>query len=373
MRTLLFLVLLLLSSCSAPKAPHLATDITHTGDEIIVAGRRFHTGAPVVLWFEPPYYNAYATTRRFTPSVNTPNAQATASQHPDAPTYSTRTMPGNPNSLADLQRHIDQFVIHYDAAGSARQCFKILHDIRGLSVHFLLDTDGTIYQTLDLKERAWHATIANDRSIGIELAHPGAFPMKVTSPRMGTDPTPLAEWYAHDDRGTYLSPPDWLDDPQTRTPDFTPRPARPHQIFGMVQGKLLTQYDFTDEQYDSLIKLTTTLCAIFPEIRLDYPRAASDVGNTAIRNSGSLSRAPRERAGERVSSSSLSPWERAGVRAQPPPLLTHALTPTEFTNYKGILGHYHIQKNKIDPGPAFDWDRVIEGTTRLRQEPIPQE
>jgi len=39
------------------------------------------------------------------------------------------------------------------------QCFKVLHDHRDLSVHFMLDLDGTIYQTLDLKERAWHATI----------------------------------------------------------------------------------------------------------------------------------------------------------------------------------------------------------------------
>jgi N-acetyl-anhydromuramyl-L-alanine amidase AmpD len=37
----------------------------------------------------------------------------------------------------------------------------------------MLDLDGTIYQTLDLKERASHATIANSRSIGIEIANMG--------------------------------------------------------------------------------------------------------------------------------------------------------------------------------------------------------
>ena len=52
----------------------------------------------------------------------------------------------------------------------------MLHDLRGLSVHFMLDLDGTIYQTLDLKEGAWHATVANGRSIGIEIANIGAYP-----------------------------------------------------------------------------------------------------------------------------------------------------------------------------------------------------
>jgi N-acetylmuramoyl-L-alanine amidase len=26
--------------------------------------------------------------------------------------------------------------------------------------------------------------------------------------------------------------------------------------------------------------------------------------------------------------------------------------------YAGVLGHYHVQANKIDPGPAFHWRRL---------------
>ncbi len=51
----------------------------------------------------------------------------------------------------------------------------------------MLDLDGTIYQTLDLKEQAWHATIANGRSIGIEIANIGAYPAGA--------PNPLDRWY----------------------------------------------------------------------------------------------------------------------------------------------------------------------------------
>jgi N-acetylmuramoyl-L-alanine amidase len=37
-----------------------------------------------------------------------------------------------------------------------------------------------------------------------------------------------------------------------------------------------------------------------------------------------------------------------------------------------VLAHYHIQANKVDPGPAFDWDRVIGGARReLGLPPLP--
>ena len=92
-----------------------------------------------------------------------------------------------------LQKVVDQFVIHFDARGTSRRCFEVLHDIRGLSVHFMLDLDGTIYQTLDVKEQAWHATIANGRSIGIEIANIGAYPPAESGP--------LEQWYRRRGRG----------------------------------------------------------------------------------------------------------------------------------------------------------------------------
>ena len=93
----------------------------------------------------------------------------------------------------DLRERVDQFVYHYDVAGTSRTCFMILHDVRGLSVHFMLDLDGTIYQTLDLKERAWHATTSNTRSVGIEIANMGAYSTRSNSV--------LDEWYAKDAAG----------------------------------------------------------------------------------------------------------------------------------------------------------------------------
>src|SRR5206468_1976010 len=148
------------------------------------------------------------------------------------------------------------------------QCFNVLHDHRGLSVHFMLDLDGTIYQTLDLKERAWHATIANSRSVGIEIANMGCYGNEENSP--------LNQWYAKDPEGkTRITIPEKLGDGGIRTPNFVGRPARNEPVTGVIQGRELTQYDFTPQQYHALAHLTAALCRVFPKIKCDYPRDAS--------------------------------------------------------------------------------------------------
>src|SRR5207237_6587549 len=118
-----------------------------------------------------------------------------------------------------LQQKVDQFVIHYDVCGTAAQCFFILQDVRDLSVHFMLDVDGTIYQTLDLKERAWHATIANSRSVGIEIANMGAY-----SP---TNTDELEKWYEKKPNGEVrITIPKNLGDGGIRMKNFVGHQAR---------------------------------------------------------------------------------------------------------------------------------------------------
>ncbi len=183
----------------------------------------------VVLWTDPGGYDAYRVERRFvnfadsswevtqkTGAVATPNRyglrRAREGRHPRRPAHlgpdrdaSRRRPAGN---LPSLQDSVDQFVMHYDVAGTARTCFRILHDMRGLSVHFLLDIDGTIYQTMDVKERGWHATIANDRSVGIEIANIGAYPVDANGrPVKGTDP--LDTWYSATTRAGRASISPW--------------------------------------------------------------------------------------------------------------------------------------------------------------------
>jgi len=70
------------------------------------------------------------------------------------------------------KRNIRLFVNHWDVCLSSRSCQRVL-DKRGISVHFLIDNDGTIYQTLDLQHGAWHAGSerVNRASVGVEISN----------------------------------------------------------------------------------------------------------------------------------------------------------------------------------------------------------
>jgi len=302
--------------------------LARTGDEIVVAGQLFHTGTRVVTWMDPGGYDAYRVERRFSPLAESDweSSKAKVKELTTPNRYSLRKGPLSPEEqerfrgggwdLPTLQRVVDQFVLHYDVAGVSKVCFKILQDHRDLSVHFMLDLDGTIYQTLDLKERARHATIANDRSIGIEIANIGAYEP--------ADTKALLQWYGRDAANQpFVKIPAEIGDPMFQVPNFTARPARPVAVRGNIQGTDLVQYDLTPEQYAALIKLTATLSKVFPKIKLDYPRDANGQ------------------------------------------LVTKKLPDDQLAKYQGVLGHYHVQTNKTDPGPALQWDKLIEGARKL--------
>ena len=317
----------MLAAAGCQTTPRVGQLEPRTGDEIVAAGKFFHTGTPVVLWMDPDGYDAYRVERRFGPFDESSWAVShTNNPHLDSPNrYGLRQSGLTPEELEKvrgggwtlplLQKVVDQFVIHFDVCGTSRRCFEVLQDARGLSVHFMLDVDGTIYQTLDLKERAWHATISNTRSIGIEIANIGAYPV--------AGKNPFDKWYRTDSNGvtTLILPPGETN--AIRTPGFVGHPARPEPIRGTIQGEDLIQYDFTPQQYQALIKLTAALCDIFPRVKCQYPTDASGK------------------------------------------LIPHKLPAEQLRNYHGILGHYHIQTNKDDPGPAFQWDYVIGGARRI--------
>jgi len=321
---------LVMAGCDTMHPP--GSPAPRTGDEIVAAGQFFHAGTPVVLWIDPGGYDAYRVERRFSPIEKSDweSSHAEDKQLTSPNRYGLRRDKLTPDEIEKvrgggwdlplLQRFVDQFVIHFDAVGTSRQCFKTLQDARGLSVHFMLDVDGTIYQTLDLKERAWHATTSNTRSVGIEIANIGAFDVDGKNP--------FAEWYQEAPDGqTTLTIPARYGDGGIRTPGFVGHPARPKPVAGNIQGRDLTQYDFTPQQYDALIKLTAALCKIFPKIKCEYP---TDVSGK---------------------------------------LVTQKLPDDQLARYQGILGHFHIQTDKVDPGPAFQWDYVVsEAHKRLNND-----
>jgi len=273
-------------------------------DAIVVCGQYVPTGARVLRWDDPGGFNAYLQHRFFSPKSVEPFNPAAGCDTPKR--YATRACllvqpvdkPLTPaRERALIRENVDQIVIHYDAAGTSRRCFEVLHDERGLSAHFLIDTDGIIYQTLDVRERARHAGVANDRSVGIELANLGA--------------------YASLDELDALRR-------KLSTIAATRRSASPNQIsdnpvVGYIHGRLLHQYSYTDDQYRALIQLIRALRVALPNI------------TTAI---------PLDRQGQ---------------------VLTRRLTTDERASFRGTLGHLHVSAEKIDPGPAFDWLKLRRG------------
>ncbi len=294
------------------------------GDEIVVAGQFFHTGTPVVLWIDEGGYDAYRVEKRFAPrgqhdwdsikdNIQTPNRYGTRFERSMTDEEFHQHRHGQ-WTLDELQQRIDLFVLHYDVCGTSRRCFEILHDHRCLSVHFMVAVDGTIYQSLDLKERAWHAGIANDRSVGIEIANIGAYPPAVAAQT-------LDKWYEHTPGQTRLILPA-KELAALRSPGFVGFADRPGLVTGSIHGRELAMVDLTPQQYEALAKLSAALSRIFPKLPLDYPR--DDAGQ----------------------------------------VLTRVLTPQELADHRGLIGHYHLTTDKTDPGPAVQWDKII---TRARE------
>jgi hypothetical protein len=104
----------------------------------------------------------------------------------------------------------------------------------GLSAHFMIDADGTIYQTLDLVERAYHAEEANSTSVGVEICNRGR--------------VDRAEW-------------------PKLPPDYRTRPTRNV----VINGERHEAYEFRPEQYDSIVALARTLLRVFPRIKPIVP------------------------------------------------------------------------------------------------------
>ena len=76
-----------------------------------------------------------------------------------------------------LRKHVGErnpsfFVCHWDVCLSSKMCHRVLKQ-RGISVHFAIDNDGTIYQFMDMNDVAYHAggKTWNNKSIGVEIAN----------------------------------------------------------------------------------------------------------------------------------------------------------------------------------------------------------
>jgi len=205
------------------------------GSDIIICNTRYDIEHPVFTFEDEGGFSAYVPHR--TDNIGeiyaydpAPGLTARATR------YRTRRLLGGETGLARLKQVVRQMVVHLDGCLSAKMCFDVLHNQRGLSVHFLVDNDGTIYQTLDLLHCAFHAGGVNELSIGVELQNRG---------------------------DAARCPKAYPDGRQTVT--------------CRVHGVQFLAYDFTEAQYEAMVRLCRALTRL-----LDIPLSVPQQGGRPV-------------------------------------------------------------------------------------------
>ncbi|HEY0711712.1 MAG TPA: peptidoglycan recognition family protein, partial [Polyangia bacterium] len=229
-------------SCSAALAA--------AATSIVIAGQPYDVGRPVVLWCDRDQgFDAYSET-----CVEAGAASACCEKR--FKRYGSRRGVA-PGDLHALTKVVKQLVLHHDGCVNSRSCFHSMHDMPrpdggcGLSAHFMIDADGTIYQTLDLTERALHAGPANEASIGVEICN------RADASRNELDRLPA---------------------------EYRTRPVRDV----VINRRTYRAFDFRPEQYSSIIALTRTLIRVFPQIRPAIPEKDGEPFLEALANPGAF-------------------------------------------------------------------------------------
>src|SRR5687768_4513353 len=110
LRSIALLAVAFLIGCQG-KSARPGQPIERVGDEIIVCGQLFHTGAPVVLWLDPGRYDAYRIDKKFGPTT-----RRAIGEHRYGPRMSPLTdaevieVRENGWTLHFLRKNVDQFV-----------------------------------------------------------------------------------------------------------------------------------------------------------------------------------------------------------------------------------------------------------------------
>jgi N-acetyl-anhydromuramyl-L-alanine amidase AmpD len=216
---------------------------------LIIAGETFKVDAPVINFREPPFWDA--TKEVCIPTATDPAPQCKPGgvpygnlPRPYAKRYSTRPMLrryGNNPPIDAVKSVIRQFVLHHDGCSSADMCFAVLQNERGLSCHFLIDNDGTIYQTIDLALMAYHAAEWNTSSIGVEFCNRG-------------DAKKEPDYYGNGRRG----------------PTRDVKPCK-------INGHTILAFDYTPAQYEAFIKLARALQRLLPNLPAEFPQSSAGV------------------------------------------------------------------------------------------------
>ncbi len=286
---------------------------------IVACDRKVDIGTPVVLWnhrggYPCPHPRGRKSCRQHDTELN------------DGPTQSLSQYQIHDPEKAyqQLTQTIHQFVLHYDVCFTSWHCHQVLKQSPYMGSHFYLDLDGTIYQTCDLY---WKTNTApaddrrgNDRAIHVEMANLSWQALAEESDLFRAE----ENLYTKVKGRWRLNLPEKYRK-HLRNPQFEAFAARAFGDRGYfsrtVNGKVVRMWDFTEQQYQALIRLCIGVNQLLPQVSLKVPLDPK------------THRTPLKRL-------------------------------RNFSTFKGVLGHHHVQsgtnavKRKYDPGSAFDWSRL---------------
>ena len=259
-----------------------------------------------------------------------PRGRKNCSQHNlplnDAPSqeYKSYKIKNYQTAYRELTKNVHQLVLHYDVCYTSYHCHQLMKESPFKGSHFYLDIDGTIFQTCDLY---WKTNTApaddrkgNERAIHIEISN-------LSWEALATE----SEYYPTKKDKYKKAGKDWkLVLPREYKAKILKNPfnAVPDRTYGdrgyfskKINGKIVRMWDFTEQQYESLVKLCIGLNKLLPAIKLRVPFDKK------------TGRHPLDRL-------------------------------KNYSRFAGVLGHCHVQNGstglecKYDPGSAFNWARL---------------
>ena len=267
-----------------------------------------------------------------------PRGRKNCSQHNlplnDAPSqeYKSYKIKNSQTAYRELTKNVYQLVLHYDVCYTSYHCHQLMKESPFKGSHFYLDIDGTIFQTCDLY---WKTNTApaddrkgNERAIHIEISN-------LSWEALATE----SEYYPTKKDKYKKAGKDWkLVLPGEYKAKILKNPfnAIPDRTYGdrgyfskKINGKIVRMWDFTEQQYESLVKLCIGLNKLLPAIKLRVPFDKK------------TGRHPLDRL-------------------------------KNYSRFAGVLGHCHVQNGstglecKYDPGSAFNWARLHQAFNKAK-------
>ena len=306
------------------QSPPRTIGVSKANQSLVACNHRVDIGIPVILWdqgYVCPNKRGRSRCTQHDPVLN---------DQPTRPDSAYRIL--DPAiAFNELKATVHQLILHYDMCYCSFHCHEILqkHSFKGS--HFYLDLDGTIYQTCDLYWKTNTAPaddhIGNERAVHVEIANLASEALKSDSEFYQVNQD---QYRKKNGRWHLLLPEQYRK--TIRTPNFKPIAARAFgdrgYFSGRVNGKIVRMWDFTEEQYQALIRLCIGINQLLPGIKLQVPGKSGRVPLGKISN---------------------------------------------YASFAGILGHAHVQKGttegiaiKYDPGPAFNWSRLRRAFLRQK-------